>query len=50
MGRPYIFEDRDAEQRRLDAQAGLLEPLTERVFRAAGLEAGMRVLELGSGA
>ena len=50
MGRPYIFEDRDAEQRRLDAQAGLLEPLTERVFRAAGLQPGMRVLELGSGA
>jgi SAM-dependent methyltransferase len=50
VARPYIFEDRDAEQRRLDAQAGLLEPLTERVFRAAGLQAGMRVLELGSGA
>jgi len=47
---PYLFEDREAEQRRLDAQAQLLDPLTERVFRAAGLEPGMRVLDLGSGA
>jgi SAM-dependent methyltransferase len=50
VARPYMFEDRDAGQRRLDAQAGLLEPLTERVFRSAGLQALMRVLELGSGA
>ncbi len=50
MSRPYIFEDRGEEQRRLDAQARLLEPLTERVLRAAGLEPGMQVLDLGSGA
>ena len=31
-------------------QAELLDPLTERVFRAAGLGNGMRVLDLGSGA
>jgi ubiquinone/menaquinone biosynthesis C-methylase UbiE len=50
MAGPYIFEDRAAEQRRLDAQAQLFDPLTERLFRAAGLAAGMRVLDLGSGA
>jgi ubiquinone/menaquinone biosynthesis C-methylase UbiE len=50
VARPYIFEDHEAEQRRLGAQAQLYDPLTERVFRAAGLGAGMRVLDLGSGA
>jgi SAM-dependent methyltransferase len=38
------------EERRLEAQARVIDPLTERLFRAAGLESGMRVLELGSGA
>jgi cyclopropane fatty-acyl-phospholipid synthase-like methyltransferase len=46
----YVFTDRQEEQRRLERQAELFEPLTERVFRVAGLGAGMRVLELGSGA
>lgn len=46
----YIFEDRDAEQRRLDAQARLFDPLTERFFRDSGIRPGMRVLDLGSGA
>ena len=46
----YAFADRALEQRRLASQAELLEPLTERVFRAAGLGNGMRVLDLGSGA
>lgn len=46
----YMFLDRTAEQRRLDQQATLFDPLTERVFRAAGLGPGMRVLDLGSGA
>jgi SAM-dependent methyltransferase len=45
-----VFADRAHEQRRLASQADLLNPLTERVFREAGLGAGMRVLELGSGA
>ena len=45
----YIFVDRRAEQQRLDAQAGLFDPLTERLFREAGLRPGMRVLDLGSG-
>ena len=46
----YAFADRAQEQRRLATQAELLDPLTERVFREAGLETGMRVLDLGSGA
>ena len=46
----YAFSDRGEEQRRLQRQAELFDPLTERVFRAAGLEAGMRVLDIGSGA
>ena len=46
----YAFTDRAHEQQRLASQAELLDPLTERVFRAAGLGNGMRVLELGSGA
>lgn len=50
MAKEYVFGDREAEQRRLDSQATLFDPLTERLFRAAGLGAGMRVLDLGSGA
>lgn len=46
----YAFSDRAHEQRRLASQAQLFDPLTERVFRAAGLGIGMRVLDLGSGA
>jgi ubiquinone/menaquinone biosynthesis C-methylase UbiE len=46
----YAFVDREREQHRLARQAEVLEPLTERVFEAAGLGAGMRVLDLGSGA
>jgi SAM-dependent methyltransferase len=53
-GRPvsqqYIFGDREEERRRLDAQASLLNPATERFFRASGIGHGMRVLDLGSGA
>jgi ubiquinone/menaquinone biosynthesis C-methylase UbiE len=46
----YVFADRSEEQRRLQSQAEIFDPLTERVFRAAGLRPGMRVLDLGSGA
>jgi ubiquinone/menaquinone biosynthesis C-methylase UbiE len=45
-----IFEDRAVEQERLRAQAAIFDPLTRRVLREAGLCAGMRVLDLGSGA
>ena len=51
MGRSeYVFADRPEEQRRLERQAEFFDPLTERVFRAASLGPGMRVLDLGSGA
>lgn len=46
----YIFADREHEQQRLERQAAFFRPLTERLFRAAGLRPGMRVLDLGSGA
>ena len=46
----YAFTDRGHEQRRLASQAEEFDPLTERVFRAAGLVPGLRVLDLGSGA
>src|SRR5262249_51881639 len=46
----YAFADRAQEQRRLASQAELFDPLTERIFRTAGLGDGMRLLDLGSGA
>jgi SAM-dependent methyltransferase len=46
----YPFADRAAEDERLRAQGELFDPLTRRLFRHAGLAAGMRVLDLGSGA
>ena len=46
----YAFADRAQEQRRLASQAELFDPLTERLFRTAGLGNGMRVLDVGSGA
>nr|MBA2276460.1 class I SAM-dependent methyltransferase [Chloroflexia bacterium] len=39
-----------AERSRLISQGGVFRPLTERLFVAAGLVPGMRVLDLGSGA
>ena len=39
----YAFADRAHEQRRLASQAELFVPLTERLFRTAGLGNGMRV-------
>lgn len=44
---PLGHEDRELE--RLTLQAHLFEPLTRRLFEAAGLKAGMRVLDVGSG-
>ncbi len=46
----YPFADRLAEDERLVSQATLFDPLTRRVLQHAGLAAGMRVLDLGSGA
>lgn len=38
------------EHQRLQQQAALFRPITERFFRSAGLAPGMRVLDVGSGA
>ena len=47
----YIFDRAEGEEEeRLATQAHVIDPLTERLFRAAGLEPGMRVLDLGAGA
>jgi ubiquinone/menaquinone biosynthesis C-methylase UbiE len=47
---PYFLGNTDAEHERLCRQAALLAPFTERLFRDAGLGAGQRVLDIGSGA
>ncbi len=46
----YPFQSSDDERQRLIEQNKLVAPLTERLFRRAGLKAGMRVLDIGSGA
>lgn len=45
----YILGQSTHEYERLMLQARLLRPYTEKYFRTAGLEPGMRVLDLGSG-
>ena len=45
----YALGNTDAEHERLIRQAARLAPLTERLFREAGIGAGQRVLDLGSG-
>jgi ubiquinone/menaquinone biosynthesis C-methylase UbiE len=45
----YALGRSAAEHQRLLEQASFLRPLTERLFRAAGVVAGMRVLDVGSG-
>src|ERR1700733_1276029 len=39
-----------AEIQRLKNQGAMLRPITERLLRSAGIEAGMRVLDLDCGA
>src|SRR5277367_2594582 len=46
----YVLGHTDRELLRLQAQARLVEPATRQYFREAGIEAGMRVLDVGSGA
>src|SRR5213596_1140556 len=46
---PYALGSTDAEHERLIRQAARLAPLTERLFREAGIGSGQRVLDLGSG-
>jgi len=45
----YALGSADAEHERLIRQATRLAPYTERFFREAGVSAGQRVLDLGSG-
>jgi protein-L-isoaspartate O-methyltransferase len=45
----YVLGYSDAEQDRLIRQALLLAPMTERLFRDAGIGTGQRVLDVGSG-
>jgi SAM-dependent methyltransferase len=45
----YALGNTDAEHERLIRQAARLAPLTERLFRDAGIGPGQRVLDLGSG-
>jgi ubiquinone/menaquinone biosynthesis C-methylase UbiE len=46
----YPFADRATEDERLVAQGALFDTITGRLLEQAGLEPGMRVLDLGSGA
>src|SRR5262252_3747331 len=50
MEHNYILGHSEAEIRRLQMQAAILRPITERLLRGAGIEPGMRVLDVGSGA
>jgi SAM-dependent methyltransferase len=45
----YVMGHNDRERRRLMLQASVLNPLTEQLFRRAGIGPGMRVLDIGSG-
>jgi 2-polyprenyl-3-methyl-5-hydroxy-6-metoxy-1,4-benzoquinol methylase len=46
----YVLGHSQAEIRRLKNQGAMLRPITERLLRNAGIDAGMRVLDLGCGA
>lgn len=46
----YELGHSDHELKRLGTQARLVEPMTRQFFQSAGLETGMRVLDIGSGA
>jgi len=46
----YVLGQSRAEYERLVRQGHYLEPMTRRVFAEAGIQPGMRVLDLGSGA
>lgn len=45
----HVLNSIETEHLRLVRQARLFEPLTERLFQDAGVERGMRVLDLGCG-
>jgi SAM-dependent methyltransferase len=46
----YVLGRSESETERLIRQSDFLRPITERIFRRAGLGPGMRVLDLGCGA
>jgi YVTN family beta-propeller protein len=46
---PYALGYTNSEHQRLMRQAALIAPVTERLFREAGIGVGHRVLDLGSG-
>jgi len=46
----YVLGRSAEEERRLQRQARLYDPITRQLFEAAGIGSGMRVLDLGSGA
>ncbi len=46
----YVLGHSDREIERLKAQARLIDPITQRFFREAGIVPGMRVLDVGTGA
>ena len=50
LPRSYVLGHSDRELERLDAPARLIDPITRQFFAEAGLERGMRVLDVGSGA
>jgi len=45
----YPFQSSDRERERLIAQSSILAPMTERLFKRAGITVGMRLLDIGSG-
>jgi SAM-dependent methyltransferase len=47
---PYILFHSDREIRRLNHQAGIINPITRRILLSAGIGPGMRVLDVGCGA
>jgi SAM-dependent methyltransferase len=47
---PYILVHSDREIRRLNQQAGIINPITRRILFSAGIGPGMRVLDVGCGA
>ena len=49
MPDPYVLDNTAGEQVRLKSQAVALRPITERLFRAAGIGPGMSVLDVGCG-
>jgi SAM-dependent methyltransferase len=49
MKEVYPFQSSADERKRLIAQGELVAPLTRRLFERAGITAGMRVLDIGSG-